>query len=294
MTGIKEEKGKDITMNTHKKIYTCFPGGKHKVLTMSYDDGKLDDRRLVAMFNQYGIRGTFNLNSGLSDDPNRIPQSEWRELYQGHEIACHTKTHPTMARCPITLAVREIIEDREQLEQITEYPVRGIAYPNGSSSKEICDSLPSLGIKYARVVGGHPDELMEDYLTTPAFFGIPEDFYHWVPTCHHNHNLLKIGKTFAELTKRQYLYMLYVWGHSFEFGRDDNWEVMEEFCKIAGGRDDIWYATNIEIVDYLEDAKRLRFMADGSKVYNPNAQSIWISVEDAPAVEIPGGMTVTL
>ncbi len=28
------------------KVYTCFPGGKHKVLTMSYDDGKLEDRRL--------------------------------------------------------------------------------------------------------------------------------------------------------------------------------------------------------------------------------------------------------
>lgn len=31
-----------------KVIYTCFPGGKHKVLTMSYDDGRLEDRRLAA------------------------------------------------------------------------------------------------------------------------------------------------------------------------------------------------------------------------------------------------------
>ena len=55
-----------------KKIYTCFPGGKHKVLTMSYDDGKHEDRRLVALFNQYGIKGTFNVNSGLEGDPVRI------------------------------------------------------------------------------------------------------------------------------------------------------------------------------------------------------------------------------
>lgn len=281
-------------MSAYKKIYTCFPGGKHKVLTMSYDDGKHEDRRLVSIFNQYGIRATFNLNSGLKDDANRIPQSEWKELYKGHEIACHTRIHPTLARCPITSSVREILEDREELEQITGHLVRGLAYPNGSYSKEISKMLPSLGIRYARVVGNKEDALMKDYLTTPSYFGIPENFYQWVPTCHHNHNLLEIGKTFAELTKRQYLYLLYVWGHSFEFERDDNWEVMEEFCKLVGHRDDIWYATNIEIVDYLEDAKRLQFMADTSKVYNPNAQSIWISVNDEAAIEISGGAVVSL
>ena len=41
-----------------KVIYICFPEGKHKVLTMSYDDGKLADRRLVSIFNHYGIKGT--------------------------------------------------------------------------------------------------------------------------------------------------------------------------------------------------------------------------------------------
>ena len=55
-----------------KVIYTCFPGGKHKVLTMSYDDGRLEDRRLVALFNRYGIRGTFHLNSALLGTGNRI------------------------------------------------------------------------------------------------------------------------------------------------------------------------------------------------------------------------------
>ena len=46
------------------KVYTCFPGGKAKALTMSYDDGKVQDRRLIDIFNKYGIKGTFNLNYG--------------------------------------------------------------------------------------------------------------------------------------------------------------------------------------------------------------------------------------
>ena len=42
------------------KVYTCFPGGKAKALTMSYDDGKLEDIRLLEILNKYVIKGTFN------------------------------------------------------------------------------------------------------------------------------------------------------------------------------------------------------------------------------------------
>lgn len=107
-----------------KVIYTCFPGGKHKVLTMSYDDGRLEDRRLVELFNRYGIRGTFNLNGGLPR-PERIPESEWVELYKGHEVACHTYHHPTISRSPLDQTARQVLADRMQLEGVMGYPVRG-------------------------------------------------------------------------------------------------------------------------------------------------------------------------
>lgn len=67
------------------RIYKCFPGGKFKVLTLSYDDGKLEDKRLVDIFNKNGIRATFNVNSGLTDMPIRLPASEWNDLYDNHK-----------------------------------------------------------------------------------------------------------------------------------------------------------------------------------------------------------------
>ena len=103
-----------------KVIYTCFPGGKHKVLTMSYDDGRLEDRRLVELFNRYGIRGTFNLNGGLPR-PERIPESEWVELYKGHEVACHTYHHPTISRSPLDQTARQVLADRMQLEGVCDF-----------------------------------------------------------------------------------------------------------------------------------------------------------------------------
>lgn len=264
-----------------KTIYTCFPDGKHKVLTMSYDDGKLADRKLISIFNRYGIKGTFHINAGLFQDERRIKPDEFLELYRGHEVSCHTYTHPTIARCPMEQVIRQVLEDREGLERIMGYPVRGLSYPNGSYSKEIMEVLPKLGIKYSRVVGNTDG------------FAMPENYLEWKATCHHNHNLMALGQEFVDLHKTQYLYMMYVWGHSYEFDDKGNWDLIEDFCKLVSGKEDIWYATNIQIVDYMEAAKRLQFAADMSFVYNPSVQTVWLSV-DKEIVAVAGGEQIHL
>lgn len=271
------------------KVYTCFPGGKAKALTMSYDDGKLEDIRLLEIFNKYGIKGTFNLNYGemqrdQSKMPHpRIPKEQIKDLYVGHEIATHTMTHPTIARCPLVGVANEIIEDRKGLEELTGSIIRGHAYPNGSYSEEIKALFRQLGIAYARVV------------ETTGGFELPTDPLEWKATCHHNDpSLMDYAKFFVEFNKPQYLKLMYVWGHSYEFADRDNWEVIEEFCKYIGGHDDIWYATNIEIIDYMNAANNLQFSADCTKVYNPNACSIWLQLNSAEIVEVKGGAFLDL
>lgn len=286
------------------KIYMAFPGGKHKVLTMSYDDGKFADRRLVSIFNKYGIKGTFNLNSQLVNDGLRIDPSEWKELYKGHEVATHTSTHPTIDRCPNIEIVEEYLNDRKFLESVMGYPIRGHAYPNGSYSKRVERIMEDLGIKYGRIIGDYyadeynarqaKQECHFDVVGDVNGFAFPENFLEWKPTCHHNHNLLGFGEAFKNIKKKQYLYMMYVWGHSYEFDRDNNWEVIEQFCEMMSNQDDIWYATNIEIVDYMDAYNRLQFAADLSFVYNPSAISVWLIINDDKAVEVPGGATIAL
>lgn len=271
------------------KVYICFPEGKAKALTMSYDDGKIEDVRLLEIFNKYGIKGTFNINYGimLHESPGqkhpRILKEQVKELYAGHEIATHTMTHPTIERCPLTEVAAEILEDRKGLEKLTGGLVRGHAYPNGSYSEDIKQLFRQLGIAYARVVETVPD------------FALPRDPMEWHPTCHHNDpELMKHAEFFANFQKKQYLKLMYVWGHSYEFAERDNWEVIEEFCKYMGGREDIWYATNIEIIDYMEAAHNLKFAADNESVYNPNAISVWLQLNGGKCVEIPGGAFVDL
>ncbi len=268
------------------KVYICFPEGRAKALTMSYDDGKIQDERLVEIFNRYGIRGTFNINYGKTvgeQKPPRIGRERIAELYRGHEVATHTLTHPTIARCPMTEVAEELLEDRKGLESLLGRPVRGHAYPNGSYSEEIKQLYRQLGVAYARVV------------TPVSDYELPEDPMEWHPTCHHSDpELMEKAKFFAEFKKRQYLKLMYVGGHSYEFDSGQNWEVIEKFCEYMGGREDIWYATNIEIIDYMEAARRLQFTADNSCVYNPSILSVWLLVEDRKYVEVKGGSLVDL
>ena len=263
------------------KVLLCFPGGRHKALTMSYDDGRSADRRLVEVFNRNGIKGTFHLNSGLLGTDDRIAEEEVRSLYSGHEVSAHTVTHPTIARCPNETIVHEVMEDRRRLESIVGYAVRGMSYPNGSCDRRIQAMLPGLGIEYARVV------------TSTGQFGLPDDWLEWKPTCHHNHDLLGLAETFVGLHKQQYLYLMYVWGHSYEFDNDGNWERIERFCSYVGGRDEIWYATNIEIVDYVKAYGQLKFAASLDFVQNPTARSVWLSV-NGRIVEVKSGETMEL
>ncbi|WP_163583166.1 polysaccharide deacetylase family protein [Gracilibacillus saliphilus] len=263
------------------KVVMTFPKGKFKVLTMSYDDGKAADRRLVDIFNRYGIKGSFHLNSGLLGEGDRIPAEEIASLYQGHEVSAHTVTHPTIARSPKEQFIEEVMEDRKKLEELAGYPVRGLSYPNGSYNSLIKEVLPYLGIEYARTVN------------STGNFSMPDDCIEWNPTCHHNQNLLQLAEEFVSLHKKQYLYMFYVWGHSYEFDHDDNWELIEQFSEFIGGKEDIWYATNMEIVDYIKAFRRLHFSANSQLVYNPSAQSVWLSVDER-MVEVPGGRQVDL
>lgn len=126
------------------KIYHCFPKGKYKALTMSYNDGYSEDERLLDIFNRYGVKAIFNLNSGLFQETynghTRIPKERIAELYKGHEVATHSYTHPTLARCPLVQIAEEILQDRKELEMITGGLVRGLAYPNGSyNGKLFCE-----------------------------------------------------------------------------------------------------------------------------------------------------------
>lgn len=259
--------------------FSLFPGGVHRALTMSFDDGKSADVRLAELFKKYGIKGTFHYNSANIGKETYVTEEEVREIGKFHEVSAHGKTHPFLDKIPMPNAVNEVLEDKRALEEMTNGQVRGMSYPYGTYSDELLAVLPSLGIEYSRTINN-----------TRSFYP-PMNFLTWDPTCHQSHDLDGLWEKFMKTQKHMRLF--YIWGHSYEFDRDDTWERMEAFCAKAGNRDDIWYATNIEICDYLTAMRGLKFSADMKIVYNPFATDVWLQVDKEP-VKIPAGATVRL
>ena len=87
--------------------------------------------------------------------------------------------------------------------------------------------------------------------------------------------------------------MFYVWGHSYEFDQDDNWDVIESFAAYISGHEHIWYATNIEIYDYVSAYNRLQVSADEKIIHNPSAIDVWVKLNEE-AYCIKAGETLNL
>ena len=245
-----------------------FPEGRSKALTFSYDDNVRDNVRLVEILNRHGMKGTFNLNSGLyGQNPRYMSAEEMTALFADspHEIALHSATHPFLNQLPTGVAAYEMIKDRESLEKQFNRFVRGMAYPNNSYNDDIVSMLKTSGVVYARTT------------TSTKRFDIPTDWLRMPATCHHNDpELMELARKFVEKPHKYLPQLFYLWGHSYEFEDNNNWNVIEEFTEYMSGREDtVWYATNLEIYEYIEDFNRLISRVDGSALYNPTARTLW-------------------
>lgn len=242
----------------------AYPDGKKKALTFSYDDGEVGDRRLVSLFNEHGLKGTFHLNDGKFDSGNYISASEVASLYKGQEVACHGVWHKHPMTMSPTEAVIEYRDNRCRLEELTGGMVRGLSYAYGEFSDEIIDVARACGLVYGRTVENTYN------------FHLPADFMHWHPTIWHGSDRLnEIMDKFIDPPGHEELPLLYIWGHSFEFDRHDNWEIIENAANRLSGLGDVWYASNIEIYDYISAVRALHHSVTGELVYNPSAVTIW-------------------
>ncbi|MDR1533154.1 MAG: polysaccharide deacetylase family protein [Clostridiales bacterium] len=245
------------------QVQYTYPGGCAQALTFSYDDGTVHDRRLADIFNRAGLRGTFHLNAGTLDTPGKLTRTELTALFEGHEIAAHTLTHPYPSHQPREVNLAQLVEDRRQLEAAARKPVRGLSYPFGDYAGGFKALAFAAGIDYARTVESH------------GTFAWPEDFLLWHPTCHHK-MAAELWEKFTFPQPSFYLRLMYVWGHSYEFENDDNWGEFEEFCQQAGAASGIWFATNGEIMDYILAVRNLRWSVDGTMAVNPSATSVYL------------------
>ncbi len=259
-----------------------FPNGKAKAVTLSYDDGCRQDVRFADTITRYGLKCTFNLNSDMLRGEHALSKETVTEhfLDQGHEIAVHGAFHRAEGSLRPIEGIRDVLDCRLELEQKYGRIIRGMAYPdsgitrmnNGASYETIKQYLTELDIAYARTLGGDNTDFM-----------LPADWHRWMPTAHHtNPHLMEWIDQFVALDvsslykASQHPRLFYLWGHAYEFDRNENWELLDQIGQKLGGKENVWYATNMEIYDYVTAYQSLIYSADGTRIYNPTLLTIWL------------------
>ena len=268
--------------------YMRFPGGKQKAVTFSYDDGVKADLKLLDIFNKYGMKGTFNLNNLLFDCQNWHNRMNEEETYNAffntvHEVALHGARHVFMDKVPLPEAINEVLQNRLYLENKFGRLVCGMAYPYNGYNDEIVAALKSLGVVYART-------------TEPSYsFAIPSDWLRLKPTCHHadpefDGLLTRFLSAFpADDFKHREPWLLYIWGHSYEFDDNGNWNLIENACaKLSANKKDVWFATNGEIYGYVQAYNSLVYSLDGERVFNPSHLPVFVEIR-GKVYKIPSG-----
>ncbi|MBR0419821.1 MAG: polysaccharide deacetylase family protein [Erysipelotrichaceae bacterium] len=251
-----------------------FPGGFKKAFTLSYDDGVIQDKRLLELFEKYNVKGTFNIGYGVlgykPEGPgpfsiSKVEIEEVKELYKDQEVGGHSLYHSDLTSLGEPYMMYEILEDKQKLESLVEKPLQMFAYPFGLFNKNVKRVLKSAGYKGARTI------------RTTHRFDLPDDPFEIDPTCHHgDEKLMSLAGDFINSASLR-PQLFFVWGHAYEFDKDDNWDVMDEFLAyMDANRQDIWFATNGELLSYLEAYKRLEYSVDGSMIYNPTCTDVEI------------------
>ena len=260
----------------------AFPGGMWKALVMSYDDGHDQDRGLIPIFNQYGIKGTFHLCSEWLDQPTFVSTEDVRTIFAPHEVSVHSVNHPTLSDLDDESIRWQVGHCRWVLSQAAGYYPNSMSYPMGGYNNNVFTQIAGQGITCSRTVKA-----------TFSLDSLPVQPLKWHPTCHHANASAFADELIARTQERMAL--LFVWGHSYELDNtyaDNSWAYMASLCQKLGHRGDIWYAGMEEVRAYLAAIQNLTYPAE-KVIHNPSATlAVWAKPADR-LMKIAPGKTIT-
>lgn len=277
-----------------------WPGGREKCLTLSFDDGTVEDVRICTLLRSHGLHATFNISTGIMGQQDRLFQrghemmhdklelSEIAEVYKGFELAVHGYSHAHMGDHPLPMTAYELVRCKAELEGLVHAPVRGMAWPisyEGAWMEQARQLAAACGICYARTTRRSYDCV-----------GVPDDFMAWDAACSFVQDELEgiLGKFLAPRPSGcTEPYLLYVWGHGFEASGLDAWGRLEDFFDRVSFQPDVWYASNIEVYDYVQAYRALVYSSTGDYLFNPSRLDVWVQV-DGEARCVPSGATIAV
>jgi peptidoglycan/xylan/chitin deacetylase (PgdA/CDA1 family) len=297
----------DKRLTTTNDVFYLYPEGKTKALVLSYDDGAIEDLKLVSILNKYKLRGTFNItvnhlnktfeyigNEGVVHQRRFVDNHNLMDIYKNHEVGSHSVTHKHLNELS---AGDQLLELRSSMDTLSKYlhqPIMSIAYPYGSYNAQTVLTASQLGYTNARTISNTQN------------FTPPEDWLQWHPTCHDSEAEKHLDSFFSEPTpfikkarkliyaklkiKHQDLKLFTIWGHSHEYtdNPEKNWIAFETLCKKLAGNPQTWYATASQVANYHINLGNL--VITKYELFNPknNSQTLFFELNNKQYSLQPG------
>lgn len=209
-----------------------------------WDDGDVDDIKLVEILKRHEAKATFNINPGGWKSERRLGHKfkgeydvwklsldEMKDVYRGFRVAGHTMTHPTLTKIDPEWALVELVECKKYIEEHFGFKECGMAYPNGPYDDAVKELVRQAGYRYSRTVENVDFKLnVEDPMALKTH-------------CHFSH--ADFWDKYAKVREADGDF--YFWGHTFELmGDQKRWDDLEAMiAKISEDAKAQW----IDVID---------------------------------------------
>ena len=197
-----------------------------KYFVFAIDDGTIYDKKVIDIFNKYNIRATFNLNSGLQDfvwykddkPVERLKLYENKHIYDNHEVASHSLTHPWLTSLSDEDVYREVKEDIDNIERIFSRKVTTFSFPFDYFDERTINIIKGLGI--TQIILPEIDDS----------FKLPSDLFHIKVTSWNIDDALeKIDRFIKDKDAKLFVYL----SHSYDYEFSNSYDKLERLCEIV-------------------------------------------------------------
>ncbi|MBL8994442.1 MAG: polysaccharide deacetylase family protein [Spirochaetia bacterium] len=230
-----------------------FPLGKTVAILTTWDDGPIQDRKLLGILKEAGFPGTFFLNHH-SVMTNYISEIE----AAGHEVASHSWSHPAYWLASPKRCRDESVSMRRFLENIVGHPVISFAYPfNVGTAWDEKGNYVERGVLEAGYLSARSTLVGAMSLSRYTnIASVPSDG-------HYRTGAEKFLAIYEEAKKREGG-VFYFWGHAWELDTQNGWNQLDGILKALGGRSEAWYATQGQLFLWKNLREIIRIETDAS------------------------------
>lgn len=247
---------------------------KDIIVTTSWDDGAIEDLKLLEFLNKYKLKGTFYISQKINSQIKpgkkltRLSDDEIKKIAETQEIGAHSLNHIYFDQLNDEEIKNEINGSKQYLENLLGEKIKMFCYPGGKFNEKA-----SKTVKTAGFLGARTTEVFKFSFDNPFAMATTIHCYPFPlrkdglsvllqPLLRNKNPILNLGlplKSFLSwnnLAKCLFDYTLqnggifHLWGHSWEIEKNEMWDDLEKLFKYISKRPDVKYLTNSETLEF--------------------------------------------